>query len=39
MTQVTKEAPSLTPDQTLNLFKFYEEAAEKAKTHAWSQTT
>jgi len=29
----------LTPEQTLAAFKFYEEAAEKAKSHAWSQTT
>jgi hypothetical protein len=29
----------LTSDQTLNLFKFYEEAADKAKAHAWAQTT
>ncbi|OOP57225.1 MAG: hypothetical protein AYP45_04670 [Candidatus Brocadia carolinensis] len=29
----------LRPDQILTLFKFYEEAAEKTKSHAWSQTT
>jgi hypothetical protein len=29
----------LTSEQTLASFKFYEEAAEKAKSHAWSQTT
>ncbi len=39
MTEIIPAASSLSPDQTLNLFKFYEEAAEKAKAHAWSQTT
>jgi hypothetical protein len=29
----------LKPEQRLETFKFYEEAAEKAKEHAWSQTT
>lgn len=29
----------LNPEQRLETFKFYEEAAEKAKAHAWSQTT
>ena len=29
----------LTAAQRLEIFKFYEEAAEKAKAHAWSQTT
>jgi len=39
----TPEPPStdvpLTPAQKLEIFKFYEEAAEKAKAQAWSQTT
>ena len=30
---------SMTFEQTFTAFKFYEEAAEKAKAHAWSQTT
>lgn len=30
---------SLTSAQKIEMFKFYEEAAEKAKAHAWSQTT
>jgi hypothetical protein len=29
----------LSPSQVLDYFKYYEDAAEKAKTHAWSQTT
>jgi hypothetical protein len=29
----------LSPEQTLAAFRFYEEAAEKSKSHAWSQTT
>ena len=39
MSEVTPTTQLLTQDQTLNLFKFYEEAAEKTKAHAWSQTT
>ena len=35
----TPPASEMSPDQTLDLFKFYEEAAEKAKAHAWAQTT
>jgi hypothetical protein len=27
------------PDEDLEFFKFYQEAAEKTKAHAWSQTT
>jgi hypothetical protein len=30
---------SLTLQQAFEAFKFYEEAAEKTRTHAWSQTT
>ena len=33
------DAPRLTPEETVTVFKFYEEAAEKTKAHAWSQTT
>jgi hypothetical protein len=29
----------LTPEKAFEAFKFYEEAAEKTKSHAWSQTT
>jgi hypothetical protein len=32
-------APSFECSDKLELFKFYEEAAEKAKAHAWAQTT
>ncbi len=30
---------SLAPEHKLEIFKFYQEAAEKTKVHAWSQTT
>ena len=29
---------SLSPAQKLDVFKFYEEASEKNKAHAWTQT-
>jgi hypothetical protein len=29
----------LSADQALAMFKFYEEAAERTKAHAWAQTT
>lgn len=39
MTEITLTNDAMSPDQTLDLFKFYEEAAEKTKAHAWAQTT
>jgi hypothetical protein len=36
---MTARGVETTPDPTLELFKFYEDAAEKTKTAAWSQTT
>lgn len=38
-TRARSSGDSLNPEQALELFRFYEEAAEKAKAHAWSQTT
>lgn len=35
----TKAGDVLSLDQALEAFKFYEEAAERTKGHAWSQTT
>jgi hypothetical protein len=35
----TPRSDELSFGQTLDTFKFYEDAAEKAKSHAWSQTT
>lgn len=38
--QPPRQAPDAWPSkEALDMFKFYEEAAEKAKQHAWSATT
>jgi hypothetical protein len=34
-----KSEPATTADRRFETFKFYEEAAEKTKNHAWTQTT
>jgi hypothetical protein len=35
----TPSSADLAPKERLELFKFYEEAAEKTKAHAWTQTS